>query len=749
MVTAFFLLSRCSPAAAASGGLTSDEALSPAGAGEETQDDEGDTIITNPFPNLPLQRRRETAYLSAAQHALMHLGFTTEFKRCCMRLQREAEAVDEAAWRRLLHQSALVQQTLDGPLSASAQFSADLKQPQQQAATCSSQPLHGDGLPPYNVPKLQQEEQQQQQEQQQHQPLREQQPEGLQPSALDAAATALNAGPLVQQQVGTKAEGGEEEEFLDSLFPFIKEPQESCVMLGPLSLASRVCNSFRFRISRYTQRLHVFSGDTDHPMGLSLAPVELATTKAADHLIQQQQLQSAEVQTLQDHQAAVVREAARRYWHLFRFLSSFEQRRFREASLTVQQLQVYVHRRQKAQQHGSERPPLWRSCLSEGTRMAPTSLLPFVSSSVQPTTAEGDRPLPPRHTTNPLLLLQSAQQQQQLEQQLLNHLSKEQISPEGDLERPPDCSSGGGSSTGGCNSIVLPFKEDEPDSSMAVSSRYFSSPPAARPPGPSPTYTPLSWARPPPSAGPSMPSSSSADAKEQQERPFILIPAVITTPRAASKRTSPVSQHMQPFCLERQTLLCVSCMKPLSAISTTRTLLRPREGECDSRSNLSDAQPGKAETLEGRQLSGHRLSAEMDQAQEQISGGDFQPVTAGAAAAVPCTPSGVLWRPEASSQQYMTGSWNFTADGAQGCFIRCTEQDLTCSGRCLDAYAARRRRKALRRQVRSIEFLLLLLRPVRSLILPAAVVMGVAYHRLSVLPLSRSVLVSVLPGRET
>ncbi|OEH74654.1 hypothetical protein cyc_04625 [Cyclospora cayetanensis] len=238
-----------------------------------------------------------------------------------------------------------------------------------------------------------------------------------------------------------------------------------------------------------------------------------------------------------------------------------------------------------------------------------------------------------------------------------------------------------------CLSVPL----DEPQSSNAVSSRYFSTPSNTQP-----SKRSLEGA-----------SASHEKARRKTQaitfRPYtrepsrsILIPVILDNPRVKTQLPAAPPKHMQPFCRERQTVLCVSCMKPICSVSTSRTYLRIVENTEESR--IPPLQPESAKPAGIKvsdQLAVKTLQSGAPNALRQTAEPQTQ-LTVDLSAHVDW---GEAFGKPQSSVEVVTSRQNFANDETQCWLIRCSEQDLTCSGRCSDAYAARRRRQALRRQV--------------------------------------------------
>lgn len=671
VVTTFFLLSRCSPAAnaaAAAQALFTDEPQSPTAVRGAQVTREADNLICEEdydFSVSPLRcsakRRQRAAYLSAVQQrALLQPGFRTNLKQCCLRLLREAEALDEAAWRRLVQQSALVQATLDGPLSAS-QLGAGVQEMELHGEGCS-QPTQSLGCP---------EHQQHQLQQQQEYPTQEQEDHITSPDleVLERRATS--------EQPSTAAAPEVEGHLVSP--PLDKRESKPA---GSPHLSSSFFRAFRFRVSRYTQRIHVFSEGTDKPLGLSLAPAEIETaTAAAEPIVQRQQQQ-------------VLQQAARCYWNLFCQLSSFDKRRFREASWTVQEIEEYIHRRQGSHlQHVAEGTPEHpgqeiSDAQKTNALFESPKLSPCLTQTAKDDVAAAPAVLPPRHTTDPLLLLQTAQQQQRrLHTDRLSHES-------GEWKHSGHISGSSNVLFDQSRNSAMPPSEY---TSGAVS-KYFSSSATSEPPHHHSEGTSQKWEQRRPAT--TRTPASTADAESMSA--IILIPVIIHNMRAAAQTPSAVSRHMQPYCPERQTLLCVSCLQPVSALSTTRAFLRLDDAtEYPSSMSFSSSQHGGAFRV------GHLTFSQQPAVVQEAAGlergitGLVQEANRRAVKSdLNRTPSpGVLQMPTNEPQSASTKEGALSANIAQGCLIRCTEQDLTCSGRCLDAYAARRRRAALRRQV--------------------------------------------------
>ncbi|CDI87134.1 hypothetical protein, conserved [Eimeria praecox] len=754
VVTTYFLLSRCgmsssTPCSASSRETDplstsfscpiSGDPLSETTEAEGEQEEEDNTsaeereqLLLSPAFSSPLScsrrsRQAPSVFLDKMRTEASSREFRRELRKCCMQLLQEAEAVEEAAWHRIKHQSALVQRTIDGPLATLSQLGEAQQQQQEsqqqeqmqqqqeesQTFVCSSSQEEGDDC--FAIGGDQQRHQSQQQRQEDEGLCTD----GFSTTGQDmCCCSSLQGASQGVNSPTAAAAGGEGEGCRETavLQPPRQQPEPSLGLpLRPLqeSLAAPASESVRFRISRYTQRVHAFRGAAAVPLGISFSPADLGATTLPHSFVEQPQhqqegkqegprqqllceLQSRQSECPTGEVVRCVQEAAQQYFGLFRLLSSFEQRRVRETAWTVQNLHVYIHRRHCAQQHGSGKLD---SLLDADP---PEEESPRSRAKLEQQEADIPAAPVPRHTTDPLLLLQSAaatqqEHQHQQMQGLFPCLGEETVAGELHLGDPLLDTSSSSSidprkDSGGSNDRSPETEEDLTCGS--VSSRYFSSQ-AAFPP-------PRICSRegiPQPIASTELGGGRISSRAEGSSRPqVVLVPVILNTTKAASAagRASAASRHLQPFSLELHKVLCVSCMQPISAVSTTRTFLRVEVSEDSTTSNrLGPSQPQSCGTQgqlaranavpedDGNTREGPLIPALTHRAESTAEG---QAV---------CAARGGFNR----RSEVITAPQSFANDSTQRWLIRCCEQDLTCSGRCSDAYMARRRRQALRRQV--------------------------------------------------
>lgn len=714
LVTTYFLLSRCGPSAAATCGVSTSARASALArssvsgiSNSETelecdeanmkssaeQQDDLQSPLTTPFSSYRSSRQTLQKTRTPCK------SFRKELKKCVMQLLREAEATEEAAWHRIRQQSALVQRTIDGPLAKLSHFE-ETQQPQQeegQYPQCRRQ----------MVPRLERvghsltaDGEQQQQEQRQnpsHHQVQEQ--EGLMATGLNFSTDSIPQEASVDSVTANSSNVS-----LSSLPQPLQRPQCLLESLsgppGPSDVAKRI----RFRVSKYTQRLHAFTNATSSPLGVSFSRAELVNSRTIYCPTEQKQDQHQLLPQQQgrlgdctnDYAMKCAREAARQYMELFRLLSSFEQRRVREMALTVRDLHVYLQSRHRIQQKcgGIADSEVGFDKADVGRR-----------GNESPQQQEGvlvTATLLPRHTTDPLLLLQSAAQQQ--EHQRVRDPASIQGSGDGIfseriVETSPRCRSSVASCNarrGSAESSGMASEIDNDPERDIVSSRYF-----CRQMGkslPKKIFRRDGRNQSGSARLPGETASSGVNAGICSR--VVLVPVILSTNKTAgiASQSGGVYRHLQPFSVELKKVLCVSCMKPISAVSTTRTFLQVRELEDFNKSSgksvsLSQPQPGGAHAgIAGSES----ISADERNNRERLQSSQFTcsqhapPQTARSYTETSRLQTGV---------ETVTAPQNFAIDGRQHWLIRCSEQDLTCCGRCADAYSARRRRRALRRQV--------------------------------------------------
>ncbi|CDJ36773.1 LOW QUALITY PROTEIN: SNF2 super family, related [Eimeria mitis] len=466
VVTTYFLLSRCGPSAAAPSGVSSHKAGS--ASASTFRSVSGDLSETTAAEG----EQEETDNTWAEEEELFLCTSSTNPLSCSRRssqgragdMDREAEAVEEAAWHRIKHQSALVQRTIDGPLATLSQI-GEAQQQQQEAqqqeqlqqqqeetgpSLCNSSQEQEDDMLEVGGGQLQHQHQQHQQQQQ------EVHTDEVFTTGLDLCSfDSLQGASQDIDLPTTPTEEGEGEGHPGAAMLSSLQGQPQLTVGLPTRLvddrlALSISAAVRFRISRYTQRLHAFRGLAAVPLGISFSPAELGTATLSHSVVgQQQQQQDQHREGPQQHllfqlrisqgqcpkgeALRCVQEAARQYLCLFRLLSSFEQRRVRETAWTVQNLQVYIHRRHRAQQQSSGKSDsfLGSDPPEEGN--------PGNGDTQEQQVTDVPASLMPRHTTDPLLLLQSAAATQQQEQQRLQRLFS---CPEGEEIAPGEQSFG-------------------------------------------------------------------------------------------------------------------------------------------------------------------------------------------------------------------------------------------------------------------------------------------------------------------
>ncbi|XP_026190841.1 uncharacterized protein LOC34621132 [Cyclospora cayetanensis] len=659
-VTTYFLVGRCKPSVAAaprseSSHCTRANALrssasdfpeEEAEAGASAKRDACELLTSLPGGRGGCAARRikrdKASFLEPQGGSAPPLSFADAVKKCCLHLQREVEAVDEAAWCRIVQQAALVQQTLDGPLSAASQLDA------VPAAAATSDDMH---LPAstFAPASLTSASNSLPERQEQHAHPTETLEQIHQPTSCTAIRaeemTSLHARIPPPRQADKTTSDVQGMDETSPGYSLLQDQQAPCVALLQ-TVSPAVSEAFRFRVSRFTQRVHAFKSDPVIPLGVSFTASELCIQQQPPPQLPEQQQQGEELPEklqapsrhtdMQQMKACDslllwhARHAAYHYRRLFGLLSSFDQRRMREAALTVQELLEFVKYRYAALQQDGEKKI---SSVSDDARLSSCNSYRDSLDSWSRVDSRGSH-----HDTS-------------------------------------------------CLSVPL----DEPQSSNAVSSRYFSTPSNTQP-----SKRSLEGA-----------SASHEKARRKTQaitfRPYtrepsrsILIPVILDNPRVKTQLPAAPPKHMQPFCRERQTVLCVSCMKPICSVSTSRTYLRIVENTEESR--IPPLQPESAKPAGIKvsdQLAVKTLQSGAPNALRQTAEPQTQ-LTVDLSAHVDW---GEAFGKPQSSVEVVTSRQNFANDETQCWLIRCSEQDLTCSGRCSDAYAARRRRQALRRQV--------------------------------------------------
>lgn len=714
LVTTYFLLSRCGPSAAVACGVStsarasalsrssvsgisnSETELECGEANMESSAEEQDDLQSP--PTTPFSSYRNSRQTLQKTH-IPCKSFRTELKKCVMQLLREAEVTEEAAWHRIRQQSALVQRTIDGPLAKLSQFE-ETQQPQQEEG--QHHQYRRQMLPrlEHVGHSLTVDGDKQQQEQRQnpsHHEVQEQ--EGLMTTGLN-----FSTDSILQKASVDSVTADPPNISLSSLRQPLQRPQGLLESLSGPSGPSDAAKRIRFRVSKYTQRLHAFSDATSSPLGVSFSRAELGNSRTI-HCPTEQKLDQHQLLPQQqgrlgdcanDYGMRCTREAARQYMELFRLLSSFEQRKVREMPLTVRDLHVYLESRHRIQQQG-----VGIADSEVGFDKGDVGRRGNESSHQKegvPVTAT----LLPRHTTDPLLLLQSAAQQQ--EQQQVRDPASIQGSGDGNFsERNVETSPRGRSSGVSCNarrgsaesSGMASEIDDDPERAI-VSSRYFFS--QMGKPVPKQIFRRDGSDQSGSTRLPGGTASSGVNAGTCSR--VVLVPVILSTNKTAgiASQSGGVYRHLQPFSVELKKVLCVSCMKPISAVSTTRTFLQVRELENFSSSSgksvsLSQPQPSGAHAgiAESESISANEGNNRERLLSSQFTCSQHAPSqTARSYAKISRMQTGV---------EIVTAPQNFANDGRHHWLIRCSEQDLTCCGRCADAYSARRRRRALRRQV--------------------------------------------------